>query len=46
MKHLIIIAGLMLSLPIFAQTKVEKKTAVKANDFGITYTLPENIIDY
>jgi hypothetical protein len=41
MKHLIIIAGLMLSLPIFAQTKVEKKTAVKANDFGITYTLPK-----
>lgn len=27
--------------PLFAQTKVTKKNAVKANDFGITYSLPK-----
>ena len=37
MKNLIIIASLLLSLPIMAQTKVVKKNAVKANNFGITY---------
>ena len=41
MKNLIIIASLLLSLPILAQTKVVKKNAVKANNFGITYSLPK-----
>lgn len=41
MKHLIIIAGLLFSLSLIAQTKVEKKTAIKANDFGVTYSLPK-----
>lgn len=41
MKSLIIIASLFLSFPIMAQTKVVKKNAVKANNFGITYSLPK-----
>ena len=41
MKNLIIIASLLLGLPIMAQTKVVKKNAVKANNFGITYSLPK-----
>ena len=39
MKNLIIIASLLLSLPIMAHTKVVKKNAVKANNFGITDSL-------
>ena len=42
MKNLIIIASLLLSLPIMAHTKVVKKNAVKANNFGITYSLPNS----
>lgn len=47
MKNWIIIIALLLSMPVFAQTKVIKKNAVKANDFGITYSLPKTslIID-
>lgn len=41
MKNLIIIAGLLLGMPLMAQTKVVKKNAVKANNFGITYSLPK-----
>ncbi len=41
MKNLITIGCLLLSLPLMAQTKVTKKNAVKANDFGITYSLPK-----
>ncbi|RHJ92459.1 DUF4831 family protein [Parabacteroides bouchesdurhonensis] len=41
MKNLIIIASLLLTAPIMAQTKVVKKNAVKANNFGITYSLPK-----
>ena len=41
MKNLIIIAALLLGLPVAAQTKVVKKNAVKANNFGITYSLPK-----
>lgn len=41
MKNIIILASLLLSLPILAQTKVVKKNAVKANNFGITYSLPK-----
>lgn len=41
MKYLIVIASLLLTLPAMAQTKVVKKNAVKANNFGITYSLPK-----
>lgn len=41
MKNLFIIASLLLSVPLMAQTKVVKKNAVKANNFGITYSLPQ-----
>lgn len=41
MKNLIIAASLLIASPLFAQTKVIKKNAVKANDFGITYSLPK-----
>lgn len=41
MKNLITIACLLFSLPLMAQTKVVKKNAVKANNFGITYSLPK-----
>lgn len=41
MKHIFIIASMLLSLPLVAQTKVVKKNAVKANNFGITYSLPK-----
>lgn len=41
MKNLIIIASLLLGTPLLAQTKVVKKNAVKANNFGITYSLPK-----
>lgn len=44
MKNLIIMAGLLLSFPIVAQTKVVKKNAVKANNFGITYSLPKTTL--
>lgn len=33
--------SLLLSLSVSAQTKVVKRNAVKANDFGITYSLPK-----
>lgn len=41
MKSLIVIASLLLCLPVAGQTKVVKKNAVKANNFGITYSLPK-----
>ena len=43
MKNLLVIATglLLLGTPLTAQTKVIKKNAVKANDFGITYSLPK-----
>lgn len=44
MKNLIIIASLLLSLPLSGQTKVVKKNAVKANNFGITYSLPKTTL--
>ena len=39
MKNIIIIASLLLGMPLMAQTKVVKKNAVKANNFGITYSI-------
>lgn len=44
MKHLFLIAGFLLSMPLMAQTKVVKKNAVKANNFGITYSLPKTLL--
>lgn len=41
MKNLILIASLLIGMPLLAQTKVVKKNAVKANNFGITYSLPK-----
>ncbi|MDH6534288.1 DUF4831 family protein [Parabacteroides sp. 52] len=41
MKNYIILACLLLGLPLMAQTKVVKKNAVKANNYGITYSLPK-----
>lgn len=41
MRNLITTGALLLSLSLAAQTKVVKKNAVKANDFGITYSLPK-----
>ncbi|MDD4403704.1 MAG: DUF4831 family protein [Parabacteroides sp.] len=40
MKNFIVIASLLLTVPLIAQTKVVKKNAVKSNNFGVTYALP------
>lgn len=44
MKNFVIIATMLLSMPLVAQTKVVKKTATKSNDFGITYSLPKTTL--
>lgn len=44
MKNLIIIAALLIGWPLMAQTNVVKKNAVKANNFGITYSLPKTLL--
>lgn len=44
MKHLAIIVSLLLGMPLLAQTRVVKKNAVKANNFGITYSLPKTAL--
>jgi hypothetical protein len=41
MKNLILAVSLLISLPVFAQTKVVKRNALKSNNFGITYSLPK-----
>jgi len=41
MKNLIVIMCLLLSAPLFSQTKVVKRNALKSNNFGITYSLPK-----
>lgn len=41
MKNLIIGVSLLISIPLLAQTKVVKKNALKSNNFGITYSLPQ-----
>ena len=41
MKNIITVIGLCICCSIGAQTKIVKKNAVKANDFGITYSLPK-----
>ena len=44
MKNFILIASLLIGMPLMAQTKVVKKNAVKANNFGITYSLPKTTL--
>lgn len=41
MKNILILIGLIVGLPLSAQTKTIKKNAVKANNYGITYSLPK-----
>jgi len=41
MKNLLIILGLILSVSVWGQTRTIKKNAVKANNYGITYSLPK-----
>lgn len=41
MKNYIIVIGLLLTVPLFSQTKVVKRNALKSNNFGITYSLPK-----
>ncbi|MDL2221963.1 DUF4831 family protein [Parabacteroides sp. OttesenSCG-928-N08] len=45
MRHIILSAlALLLSVPLVAQTKVVKRTAVKANNYGVTYSLPKTML--
>lgn len=39
-----LLAALLLTLPLAAQTKVVRKNALKANDYGITYSLPKTLL--
>ncbi|MDH6358591.1 DUF4831 family protein [Parabacteroides sp. PF5-9] len=41
MKNYMILIGLLIGVSLTAQTRVVKKNAVKANNFGITYSLPK-----
>ena len=41
MKNLILIAGLLIGMPLLAQTKLTTQNAVTRNDFGVTYSLPK-----
>ncbi len=41
MKSIFFLAGLLLSVSSIAQTKVVKANAVKANDYGVAYSLPK-----
>ncbi|MCD8264274.1 MAG: DUF4831 family protein [Tannerellaceae bacterium] len=41
MKELIVLACMLLPLSLPAQTKVVKRSAVKANNYGVTYSLPK-----
>ena len=40
-KSIVLLAGLLLSFSAVAQTKVVKANAVKANDYGVAYSLPK-----
>ncbi len=44
MKNILILLSLFLSFSLMAQTKVIKKNAVKANNYGITYSLPKTTL--
>lgn len=41
MRNIILLAGLLVAVNGAAQTKVVKANAVKANDYGVTYSLPK-----
>lgn len=41
MKSFIVSLSLLLCAPLVGQTKVVKKNAVKANDYGVSYNLPK-----
>ncbi len=41
MKNIILLVGLLLYVSGMAQTKVVKANAVKANDYGVVYSLPK-----
>ncbi|MDL2255130.1 DUF4831 family protein [Parabacteroides sp. OttesenSCG-928-G06] len=41
MKHIFVLLSLLFSFSLTAQTKVIRKNAVKANNYGITYSLPQ-----
>lgn len=41
MKNILIVLCLSIGLPLSAQTRVVKKNAVKANNYGVTYSLPK-----
>ena len=41
MRNIILLASLLMAVPSMAQTKVVKANAVKANDYGVTYSLPK-----
>lgn len=43
-NSILLVISLFLSLSVTAQTKVVKKNAVKANNFGITYSLPKTAL--
>lgn len=40
-KYIVIFSLLILAIPMMGQTRVHKRNAVKANNFGITYSLPK-----
>lgn len=44
MRNLLVMICLSLCLPLTAQTKVIKKNAVKANNYGVTYLLPKTTL--
>lgn len=44
MKNILILLCLLISSSLIAQTKVTKKNAVKANNYGITYSLPKTTL--
>ena len=44
MKNVLIVISLLCSFQMFAQTKVVKRSALRSNNFGITYSLPNTSI--
>ena len=41
MKKILIVLGLFVTVGTFAQTSLVKRTAMKSNNFGVSYTLPK-----
>ena len=44
MKNVLIVIALLCSFQLFSQTKVVKRNALRSNNFGITYSLPNTSI--